>query len=198
MKLPAAFKPAQTRWAQLAPPEKNLLRLALALLLGLALWQLALAPALRTLRSADVQARTLDAQLQHLQALQSQASVLQKQPPLGYDDALRALTIATKQTLGATAQLNVAGERVSVTLQGASADALAQWLAQARLNARAVPVEARLTRVASPVAAPGAAPARAPGIAPGLAAGLTPAPAPVTATGAAAWSGVLVMGLPLR
>ena len=37
-----------------------------------------------------------------------------------------------------------------VTLQATSADALAQWLAQVRLNARSTPVEARLTRIAAP------------------------------------------------
>lgn len=146
MSRPISFQPFQARWAQLAARKKNLLRLAAALVLGAIFWQLGLAPALVTLRTADAQARTLDAQLQHMQALQSEARVLQKQPAPSYDDALRALTTTTKQTLGATAQLNVTGEHASVTLQGASADALAQWLAQARLNARAVPVEARLVR----------------------------------------------------
>ena len=146
MSLPVSLQPLQARWAQLATREKNLLRLAAVLVLGALLWQLVLAPALATLRTADAEAKALDAQLQHLQALQTQARALQKQPALGFDDALRALTAATRQTLGSTAQLSVAGERASVTLQGASADALAQWLAQARLNARAVPLEARLVR----------------------------------------------------
>ncbi len=186
MTLPAVLTPLQARWARLAPPEKNLLRLAAVLVLGVTLWQLSRAPALRMLRSADVQARTLDVQLQDLQRMQSQARALQKQPPLGYDDALRALTLATKQTLGGSAQLNVVGERVSVTVQNASADALAQWLAQVRLNARAVPVEARLVRVEVPVSAKSNAK------------GPLSSGAPGDLPGATTWSGVLVMGLPLR
>ena len=81
-----------------------------------------------------------------MQNLQAQAQSLQKQPPLGWEDALKALNTATQQTLGNTAQLSANGERATVTLQGASADALAQWLVQARVNARSVPAEARLVR----------------------------------------------------
>lgn len=164
MSLPPSL---QARWAQLATREKNLLGLAAGLVLLTLLWQLSLAPALATLRTADAQTRVLDAQLQQMRAMQAQA--LQQQPPLGFDEALRALTQATEQTLGATARLNTAGDRTSVTLQGASADALAQWLVQARLNARSVPADARLVRA----------------VAPG-------------APGGATWNGVLVMQLPAR
>ncbi|MBI2747845.1 MAG: type II secretion system protein M [Burkholderiales bacterium] len=158
----------QARWAQLAPRERRLLGLALAVILAALLWQLLLAPALRTLRTAgtQAQAQALDAQLQQMQTLQAQAKALQQQAPLSYDDALRALNQATKQTLGASAQISVSAERATVTLQAASADALAQWLTQSRLNARATPLEARLNRIATP-------------------SGVT-------------WSGVLVMGLPQR
>lgn len=140
----------QTRWNRLAPREKALLATGTAVMAAAALWLLLLAPALQVVRSAATQAKALDAQIQTMQALQAQANALQKQAALGYDDALRALNLATKQTLGATAQINVAGERANVTLQAASADALAQWLAQARLNARSTPLEARLTRTATP------------------------------------------------
>lgn len=140
----------QARWAQLAPRERRLLGLALAVILAALLWQLLLAPALRTLRTAGAQAQALDAQLQHMQMLQTQAKALQQQAPLSYDDALRALNQATTQTLGTSAQISVSAERATVTLQAASADALAQWLAQARLNARATPLEARLNRIATP------------------------------------------------
>ena len=153
MSLLNALQPLNARWARVAPREKKLVLLAAGLLLAALLWLLILAPALATLRSADAQARTLDAQLQHMQLLQAQAQALQKQAPLGFDDALRALTSATRQSLGATAQLNVMGDRASVTLKGASADALAEWLTQARVNARSVPLEARLVRATTPGAA---------------------------------------------
>jgi general secretion pathway protein M len=114
------------------------------------LWLLLLSPALRTLRTAPAQAQQLDAQLQRMQSLQAQAQALQTQAAMGYDDAVRALNLATKQTLGTSAQVSISGERATITLQATGADALAQWLAQARLNARSTPVEARLTRVATP------------------------------------------------
>lgn len=139
-----------TRWTQLAPRERTLLAAALTVVGIALLWQLLLAPSFNTLRTATAQAKTLDAQLQHMQSLQSQAGALQKQAPLAYGDALRALNLATKQTLGTAAKVNIVAERANVTLQAASADALAQWLAQARLNARSIPMEARLTRLATP------------------------------------------------
>ena len=41
------------------------------------------------------------------------------------------------------------GDRATVTLKGAPAETLAQWLTQARSNARTTPLEARLTRSAA-------------------------------------------------
>jgi general secretion pathway protein M len=149
MSLATTFEPIKARWMRLPGREKNLVRLALLLVLAILLWQFSVAPALATLRTADAQAKALGAQLQQMQALQAQAKTSQKQPALGFDEAVRALTAATKQTLGTTAQLGVAGERASVTLKGASPDALAEWLTQARLNARSVPIEVRLVRAAA-------------------------------------------------
>lgn len=149
MKMPAALQPLQARWAEMPAREKKLVTLAAGLVLAAVLWQLLLAPALTTVRQADAQARVLDAELQHMKTLQAQAQSLQNQPALDPAQALRALEQATRQVLGATTPLQVSGERATVTLQGASADAVAQWLAQARLNARSVPLEARLTRAAN-------------------------------------------------
>jgi len=145
MKLPALL---QVRWNSLPRREQRLVLVALALLLGALLWWVCLAPALATLRSADKQHQLLAVQLQQMQRLQAQAKTMQAQPRLALLEARRLLEASVKP-LGATAQLVVAGERVTVTLRGASADALAQWLTQARLNARAVPSEARLVRSAA-------------------------------------------------
>ena len=168
----SAFGPLRARWSRLDSRDQTLVRLALLLVLATLLWLFSVAPSLATLQSADAQARSLAAQLQRMQAMEAQAQALQKLPVLGFDDAVRALTAATLQTLGATAQISVAGDRASVTLKAASADALAEWLTQARLNARSLPLEARLVRA--------------------------PAAAAPAAAGAAAWNGVLVMGLPQR
>ena len=151
--LTAILAPVQARWSRLAAREKNFLTIALALLVLALVWKLALAPSIKTLRTSTARATALDAQLQNMLSLQNQASALQGQAPLGYDEALRALNLATRQTLASTAQVSVVADRANVTLQAASADALAQWLVQARLNARAVPVEARLTRAMSPAGA---------------------------------------------
>ena len=148
-----AFGPLRARWSRLPGRDKNLIALALLLVLAVLLWQLSVAPSLATRRTADAQAEVLAAQLQRMQAMQAQALALQKQPALGFDDAVRALTAATRQTLGATAQLSMAGDRASITLKAASADALAEWLAQARVNARSVPLEARLVRAPAPAGA---------------------------------------------
>lgn len=150
MSLKNALQPLRERWTRLGAREKNLVRLAAVLVLGLLVWQFSLKPAIVTLRSADAQARVLDAQLQQMRLAQAQVQSLQAQPALDFDEARRALTATTQQTLGGAAQLNMVGDGASVTLKDASADALADWLTQARLNARAVPLEARLVRTSTP------------------------------------------------
>ena len=173
MKLPAAFSPLQARWQALGAREQTLLRSAAAVV-GLAfVWWVLIAPPLRTLRQADALQRDLGTQAQTMQALQAQAQALQSQPKLSRDDAMRALDVSIKQRLGSSAQLNVQGDRVTVTLKNTPADALAQWQIQARVNARAIPSEARLVRSANPATA------------------ATPGSRPPVA-----WDGTLVLSLP--
>ena len=136
------------RWQALARRERQWLLGAGMLVLAALLWWLAIAPALLTLRSAASQRLLLDAQLQQMRSLQAQAQALQAQPRIAADEARRLLDASVK-SFGATAQLQIAGDRATVTFKGASADALAQWLLQVRLNVRAVPGEARLLRGAS-------------------------------------------------
>lgn len=142
MKLSPAL---QARWDALAARERALVRGALGLLGAAVLWWLCLAPALQTVRTAGAQHRSLQAELEQMKSLETQAQALQAQPRLGYDEALRALQAAVK-ALGPRAQLGVVGERATVTFKGVPADVLAPWLAQARVNARALPTDARLTR----------------------------------------------------
>ena len=136
----------KARWEGLRPREQAMVAVA-ALVAGATLvWLVALGPALATLRSAEVQRRGLDAQLQQMRGLQAQAKALQSQPKQGYDEALRLLELSVRQRLGTMARMVIAGERVTVTLAGTAPDALAQWLTQARVNARALPGEAHLSR----------------------------------------------------
>jgi general secretion pathway protein M len=142
----AATDQLKARWAALQPREQLMVAAATALVGFALVWWVLLSPALTTLRNAETQRRALDTQLQHMRSLQAQAQSLQSQPKQGYDEALRLLEQSVRQRLGTTARMVVAGERVTLTLTGTAADALAQWLAQARVNARAIPSEARLTR----------------------------------------------------
>ena len=143
----AAIAPVQTRWAQLGPREQRLVRAALALLALALVWFVALRPALATLRSAQSQGPQLRAQLQDMLQLQAQAQVLQAQPAAQTQDS-KSLLEAALPTLGTTARMSLTGDRATITLDGSSADDLAQWLTQARLNARARPLELHLTQSA--------------------------------------------------
>lgn len=136
----------QARWTALAPRERVLV-VAAAALVGLALaWWVALGPAITTLREAESQHRTLDAQLTHMQRLQAQAKAMQALPKQAPEEAMRQLEGAIRQQLGTSARYSIAGDRVTVTLTNTPPAALAQWLSQIRTNARAIPGEARLAR----------------------------------------------------
>lgn len=148
MKRPAALDDLARRWQALDARQQALLRGAAALVALVLLWWLAVAPALATLRQAEARQRSLEAQWQQMQRLQAEARALQGLPRPGHDEALRALEVSVRQRLGASAQLQVSGERATLTLKNTPADALAQWLAQTRVNARLVPAEARLLRSA--------------------------------------------------
>ena len=161
---------ALARWQALSPREQNgvsVLGTSLAVLLG---WSVAVAPALHTLRDSDNRRTQIGLQQAHMIALQNQAQALQARTPLSRDEALRNLQGLTS---GAQIQLNVQGERVAVQLKAVPAPALANWLAQARTQAQALPVEAHLTRSQAATTA-------------------------TTSNTAVVWDGSLVLSLPNR
>lgn len=133
-------------WRQLKMSERRLILVACWLILTALLWWLAIAPALKTIKEAPAQHRALDEQLQSMRALGAEAKTLQNQPKLSLDEAQKALQSAVTQRFGTAAQLNLSGERVNLTLKNASPQELALWLTQARVNARALPTEAKLIR----------------------------------------------------
>ena len=146
----------RARWAALELRERRMVAIAAVLVSLALLWWIALAPALRTLAAAPAEHAQLDAQLQQMAMLQNRAKALQAQPRLNRDDALRALETSVRESLGTNAQLMTASGdgAATITMRATPADAVAQWLAQARGNAHAVPREAHLTRsAASPSAA---------------------------------------------
>lgn len=191
----------RARWTGLDARERQLVAVAGGLVVLALLWWIGLAPAFRTLATAPAAHAQLDAQLQQMVTLQAQARALQAQPRVNRDDALRSLETTVRQTLGPNAQMQVAGgsagDGVLVTLGGTPPDGLAQWLAQARVNARAVPREVHLTRSQVSVARPIAftPPASVPGAMPGTVA--APAAAASGPT-RARWDGTVVMSLPAR
>ena len=140
---PAAQRLAK-RWQVLAPREQTLISAAAAVVALALLWWVALAPALTVLRAAASQRVALDAQLQQMQTLQAQAKALQGQPKVNTPDSARTLEASVKQGLGAGAQLSIVGSQATLTLKNTPADALAQWLSQARTASKAVPTQARL------------------------------------------------------
>lgn len=150
MKLATSLDTARQVWHKLAARERRAVLLAIGITTAALLWWVALAPALATLRQADAQHAQLNAQLARMQALADQANRLKTQPGMGRDDSLRALEQATSRLLGPTARLTLLGDQATVTLQATEPEALAQWLAEVRGNARLTPSEARLSQTASP------------------------------------------------
>ena len=163
----------QARWQALSPREQRGISVLGALLGVLLFWSVTIAPALNTLRDSDNRRAQIGQQQAHMLALQNQAQALQTRTPLSRDEALRNLQ---SLSTGSQIQLNVQGERVLVQLKAVPAPHLANWLAQARSQAQALPVEAHLTRG-------NAAPA---------------SNASATANSAVVWDGSLVLSLPNR
>ena len=135
----------QARWQAFSTREQRWLLAALALVSLALVWWLAVAPALAVLKSAETQHRALDVELQQMRHLQTQAQALQALPTLDAQETRRALDASLKP-LGAAAQLAQQMDRVTVTLKGIGAQALAQWLSATRQNAHVVPAEVHLKR----------------------------------------------------
>jgi general secretion pathway protein M len=164
---------ALAHWQTLNPREQRGVSV-LGVLLGVLLfWSIAIAPALDTLSDSDNRRAQISQQQAHMLALQSQAQALQTRTTLSRDEALRHLQGLTP---GAQMQLNVQGNRVSIQLKAVPAPTLSNWLAQARSQAQALPVEAHLTRSNATAASN----------------------ASVTANSVVVWDGNLVLSLPSR
>lgn len=137
--------PLRQQWLLMAPRERMAVKVAAAMLLFLLLWQVAVASAWRTVRTAPQQIDQLDAQLQHMQRLANEAKELRGLPVVSSAQAAQALTAATEH-LGDVAKLSVQGDRATLTLSGASSEQLRSWLGEARSAAHARPIEAQLQR----------------------------------------------------
>lgn len=141
-----ATAPLRQAWSRLAVRERRLVIVALVLVAAGLLWAFAVAPALATVRSAPQRLVQLDAQLQTMQVLATQANALQARAPIRRDEAVRLLESSVQQRLAGKAQVSTAGDRVTVTLSGVAPQPLAQWLGQVRGTARVSVQQARLLR----------------------------------------------------
>ncbi len=142
--LATAFGPM---WRKLLPRERWAVGLGLGVVAAAAFWWLLLAKPLTWLRQVPAMQATADAQLARMQSLAAQAQSIQSAPTISLSDALRALESTAKERLGATAELRVVGDRATLTLKSVSPQALGEFLAAARTQARALPNEASLKRV---------------------------------------------------
>jgi general secretion pathway protein M len=101
---------------------------------------------LKTLRDMPAQLAQLQDQTQKLKLMQAQAQALQKSPRVQAKDARTLLQKVATDNLDNGARLNIEGTRAMLTLSRVSAESLAQFLALARTQAQALPIEAQLQK----------------------------------------------------
>ena len=143
--LRAALAPLRSAWSALSFRDRRAAALAAAVLGLFLVWSVAVQPAWHTLSRAPAELDAVDAQLQGMQRLASEAGELRATPPVPLAQATAALQVATAR-LGDQGKLSMQGERAVLTLTGVGTSALAGWLSEARAGARARPVEATLNR----------------------------------------------------
>ncbi len=136
---------AREYWRTRAPRERLALLVMGGVLLFALAWLLLVQPALNTLRETPAQLARLEAQLQQTQNLAAEAQTLRGVAAVGSGQATAALRAATER-LGDKGRLALLGDRATLTLNGASPEALRGWLVEARSAARVRPIEAQLTR----------------------------------------------------
>jgi general secretion pathway protein M len=140
-----ARKSLAAAWAARNQRERSMLLLAGAVLAAYLLWAVALAPAIRTVRSTPAKLDLADAQLQAMQRLAAEATELRATPALPPDQAQAVLSAAAGR-LGDKAKLSLQGPRAVLTVTGMAADELVAWIAEVRSAARARVIESTLNR----------------------------------------------------
>ena len=177
----------QSRWRGLSARERLLVSVFLGLF-GVWLFVLiAISPAFRTLNASESQRAEVAQQVVQMRALQQRAQELQKTKPLSRDESLRSLQSITP-TNNPALQMTIQGDRVLVQLKNLSASQLANWLAQARSNAQALPDEVHISRSATSSVSSSTSVSALSGVnANGN-----------TANATAAWDGQIILRLPQR
>jgi len=137
---------AKSKWASLPDRDKALIRIASILVIGLLVWSVALAPALRTIRTFDAKHKAQELQLQRMLNLQTQAQSMQNLPLVSQAAAVTAIEASIDQAFGNRAEVILSGNNATVNVRGVSPEDLAKWLTNIRTNARTIAIQARLTR----------------------------------------------------
>lgn len=132
---------------QRSPRERQLIVIAGGLLIGALLWFLAIAPALQTYRASSAAHAKLDAELAQMQRMAAEAAKLKAMPRANPAQVQTWLDGATKKLGKASAAMQ--GGRVQVSFTGATPEALAAYLADARSKAQLVPIEAHWKKSAN-------------------------------------------------
>jgi general secretion pathway protein M len=96
-------------------------------------------------RTAPAQIDRLDLQLQQMQRLAAEGRELRGTPAVSPAQSTAVLQAATTR-LGDKGRLAIAGDRATLTLNGATSAQLLNWLSEARSGARARPLQAQLNR----------------------------------------------------
>lgn len=135
------------RFAALSPRDKRWLPVAVGVLSLALLIGVGVLPAVRSLRANPQAQQQAKAQLDYLRLLQVRAQALQARPQLDQAEALNQLQ-SSASLLGGNTEISVGDQRVNLLLRATPANALAEWLARARVEANVVPIEARLSREA--------------------------------------------------
>jgi general secretion pathway protein M len=136
---------AGTWWKARTARERQAIGLVALVLVAFVVWSLLIQPALEVVRKAPAQLDQLEAQQQQMQRISTESVSLRAAPRVAPAQAAQALKGATDR-LGERGKLVLLGDRATLTLTGASPEALRAWLSEARSGARARPVEAQLQR----------------------------------------------------
>jgi len=158
---PGTMKQQLAAWWQALPPRDRLALLAGAAVLGLLLlFMLAVRPAWQTLRTAPAQLARAEHDLQQMRQQAAEAAALRQAGPASTwsrEQRLRQIESLLPPVFGATARLQVQGDSVTLNLENASADQIAQGMALLRRQLHLLPQASRLQRLPDTAGAAGAA-----------------------------------------
>lgn len=129
----------------MGPRERQGVSWALAAVGLLLVVLLGVQPAWRTLQEAPAQLNQVESQLQQMNQLANEARSLRATPAVSLAQSTEALKAASDR-LGAVARLNLQGQQATLTLNGITPEALAEWLREVRTVGRVRVSEAKLAR----------------------------------------------------